>query len=183
MTIGATKVPTSWDELYVGRFLKAGLLKDKVRTLTIKSVFIETMPNEKDNSEKDRGIMTFEETPLHLALNRTNGESLKALFGKKVQQWVGHKVSLGPEMTKFGKLDVEAIRVVGSPEITSPIEIEIRMPKRKPQIRRLVPTGKSNNNPAPQPDPSPQPEVVSDPDGVVQSEQQEQVKAEEQVSQ
>jgi hypothetical protein len=152
MTIGRVKIPTSWDELYVGRFLKAGLLKDKQVTLTIKSVIVETMPNEKDNTEKDRGIVSFEETPLQLALNRTNGECLKAMMGKKVQTWVGKKVTLAPEMTKFGREDVEAIRIAGAPWLTSNIELEIKMPKRKPQKRVLVPTKKGATASVSQPD-------------------------------
>ncbi len=168
MTIGNVKIPTSWDEMYVGRFLKAGLLKDKQVTLTIDRVFVETMPNEKDGSEKDRGIMCFKETPLQLALNRTNGECLKALFGKKVQTWVGKRVTIAPEMTKFGKDDVEAIRVVGSPNLTHSIDIEIKMPKRKPQKRTLVPTGKGNQNQNQQSAPVPPSDPASDPQNVKQ---------------
>lgn len=156
MTIGNVKVPTSWDELYVGRFLKAGLLKDRAVTLTIKAVIVETMPNDRDGTEKDRGIISFDETPLQLALNRTNGECLKALMGKKVQSWVGKKITLAPEMTKFGKEDVEAVRVAGAPWLTHNIELEIKMPKRKPTKRVLVPTVKKNSGQDKQPE-MPQP--------------------------
>ncbi len=162
MTVGNVKIPDHWDELYAGRFLKAGLLKDKPVTLTINKVHVETMPDEKSNGEKDRGIISFKETPMQMALNRTNGECLKAMFGKKVQSWVGRKVTLVPEVAKFGKDDVDAIRIKGSPELTQNIEIEIKMPKRKPQKRTLVPTGKRDQGSAPQPEPKSEPTVTAD---------------------
>ncbi len=148
MTIGQVKEADCFDRLYPGRFLKAGLLMDKAVTLTIDKVFIETMPDEKNGGERDRGIVAFKETPMQLALNRTNGECLKAMFGKKPKQWTGKKVTFVPEMAKFGKDDVDAIRIKGSPDITQSITIEIKMPKRKPQVRTLVPTGKTQNQPA-----------------------------------
>ena len=167
MTVGTVKIPDVWDELYPSRFLKAGLLKDKAVTLTISKVHVESMANDKTGGESDRGIISFNQTPMQLALNRTNGECLKAMFGKKVQSWVGKRVTFVPEVDKFGKDDVDAIRIKGSPDITSSIEIEIRMPKRKPKKRTLVPTGKRDIGTAPQPDPTPQPEPTVTADGEV----------------
>lgn len=152
MTVGTVKQPDTYSELYPGRFLKADLLKDKPVTLTIDKVFVETMPDDKTGGEKDRGILQFKQTTMHLALNRTNGECLKAMFGKRVKDWVGKRVTFVPEVDKFGKDDVDAIRIKGSPDISHSIEIEIKMPKRKPKKRTLVPTttGKSA-----QPEPTP----------------------------
>ncbi len=181
MALGTIKNPTVFDELYEGRFLKAGLLKNKPRTLTISRVFVETLADDASKTgEKNRGIICFKETERQLCINRTNGESIRAMFGASVQGWVGKQITLVPEMAKFGREDVEAIRVSGSPDIDHAINIEIKMPKRKPMLRKLVPTGKSNN-PVPQPEPPKQEEtpVVADSDGVVQSEtetKQEEVK-------
>ena len=141
MTIGSVKVPDVYSELYPNRFLKADLLKDKPRTLTIEKVNVEVMPTD-EGGEKERGIIYFKETKKQLALNRTNGECLKAMFGKKVKDWIGKPITLVPEQAKFGKEDVDAIRISGSPAIDRRIDIEIKMPKRKPQKRTLVPTGK-----------------------------------------
>lgn len=163
MALGTIKNPTVFDELYEGRFLKAGLLKNKPRTLTISKVFVETLADDASKTgEKNRGIICFKETERQLCINRTNGESIRAMFGASVQGWVGKQVTLVPEMAKFGREDVEAIRVSGSPDIDHPINIEIKMPKRKPQVRRLVPTGKQQQNQS-QPDPAP---VVNDNPGI-----------------
>lgn len=176
MTIGDKKSAQNFDQLYPGRFLKSGLLLDKKVTLTISDVFLETLPDDKIG-EKDRGIICFKETPMQLALNRTNGECLKAMFTKKVQSWKGKRVTLAPEMTKFGREDVEAIRIYGSPDISNQIDLEIRMPKRKPQKRSLYPTGKISTGPAPQPEPRDNPQETSTaPDT---QEKQEEVKQEE----
>lgn len=150
MTLGIIKNPTVFEELYEGRFLKAGLLKSKPRTLTISRVFVETLADDASKTgEKNRGIICFKETERQLCINRTNGESLKAMFGNKVQEWVGKQITLIPEMTKFGREDVEAVRISGSPNLSHSIEVEIKMPKRKPMKRQLVPTGKQTS-----PDPS-----------------------------
>lgn len=151
--IGKVKIPDTFSELYPGRFLKADLLKDRAVTLTIQKVFVEVMPDDKTGGEKDRGIICFKETPMQLALNRTNGECLKAMFGKKVPNWVGKRVTFVPETAKFGKDDVDAIRIKGSPSLTHSVDVEIKMPKRKPVKRTLVPTGKADQGTAPQPPP------------------------------
>ena len=44
--------PTNYDELYPGRFLKAGLLKNQKVTLTIKDVDLEQL---EDNTGKPKG--------------------------------------------------------------------------------------------------------------------------------
>ncbi len=135
--IGTVKIPDTYSELYPGRFLKADLLRDKPRTLTISKVHVEVMPDDKTGGEKDRGIISFKETTRQLALNRTNGECLKAMFGKKVKEWSGKRVTLVPEQAKFGAEDVDAIRISGSPDFNRTVTIEIKMPKRKPVKRTL----------------------------------------------
>lgn len=137
-----SKKPVDYDELFPGRFLKAGLFKGKSVTLTIKDVEIEKLPQD-NGKERDRGVISFNETPMQLALNSTNGQCLKAMFGRKPLEWVGKKVTFVPEKDRFGKEVVDAIRVSGSPDIKDPIDVEIRMPRKKPKNRRLVPTVKN----------------------------------------
>lgn len=151
MSIGTVKRIDVYDECFPGRFLKSGLLKDRPVTLSIKDVHLETLPDEK-SVEKDRAILSFEQTPMQMPINRTNGICLKAMFGPKIKEWIGKKITLVPEMAKFGSENVSAIRISGSPDIKSIIEVEVRMPKRKPQIRKLVPTVKSVSGTAPQPE-------------------------------
>ena len=80
---------------------------------------------------------------MQLALNSTNGQSLKAMFGRKPLDWIGKRVTFVPEKDRFGKEVVDAIRIQGSPDIKEPIDVEIRMPRKKPKTRRLLPTVKN----------------------------------------
>lgn len=115
-----------FDELYPGRFLKAGTLKGQKVTLTIAAVHAEHL--EGDAGKKWKGVVTFERTEMQLALNRTNGECFKAMFGREVPKWVGRKVTLFP-----GEWNGEpCIRVWGSPELEQDRAITIALPKRKP---------------------------------------------------
>src|SRR5579863_4704163 len=86
--------PVDWDELYPGRFMKAVDFKGKPVTLTIAEVKIEELVG--DKGPQIKGIVSFEKTEKQLALNRTNGICLKAMFGRRVQEWIGHKVTLYP---------------------------------------------------------------------------------------
>lgn len=133
--------PGSWDEMYPGRFLKAGLLKGKPVTLAIKDVTLEELPSDK-GGDQVRGVLSFERTPMQLALNKTNGLCLRKMFGNKPMEWIGKRVTFVPEVDKFGSETVDAIRIQGSPDLERALEIEIKMPKRKAKKRRLIVTGK-----------------------------------------
>ena len=113
--------PVDFDEMFPGRFLKAGLLQTKLgsRTpiVTITDIELETMPQD-DGKNKDKGIISIKEASNQICLNRTNGECLKAMFGKRAADWIGKRIGLCIELdrdpsSKNGK--VEAIRIAGSP--------------------------------------------------------------------
>jgi hypothetical protein len=140
-----TTKPVDYDELFPGRFLKAGLFKGKPATLTIVGVELEELPQD-NGGTRTRGILSFKQTPKQLVLNRTNGECIKAMFGKRIQDWIGKHVTFAPEQAKFGRETVDAVRVVGSPDLERDIEAEIRLPRRKPQSRRLVVTSGSRGH-------------------------------------
>ncbi|MDP3910885.1 MAG: hypothetical protein Q8Q14_10895 [Gemmatimonadales bacterium] len=165
------KRPTTYDELFPGRFLKAGLFKGRDVTLTIKDVLIESLPAEK-GGEEDKAILHFRESPKALVLNRTNGESIKAMFGKAVRDWLGKRVTFFPTHDKLGRETVDAIRVRGSPDIAHVVAFELRLPKRKARAVTLAVTSAKPGAPAPAaatstttdepPDDLPPPDVGSD---------------------
>src|SRR5689334_11893046 len=109
--------PVDWDELYPGRFIKAGDLKGQKVTLTISDVNLERLVG--DKGEQTKGVISFEKTDKSLALNKTNGICLKSMFGRMVQEWIGKRVTLFAD-TWDGEL---CIRVWGSPDIPADIEI------------------------------------------------------------
>lgn len=139
-----------FDELFPGRFLKAGEFQGRDVTLTIAAIETESLPQDK-GGERVRGIISFKETPKKLVLNRTNGECFKALWGRATDDWIGHHVTLYPAEYQG---DV-AIRVKGSPDITEAVDAEIKLPRKRPFMMKLIPTGKRNPKPpARRPDPN-----------------------------
>ena len=69
-------------------------------------------------------------------MNKTNVACLKTLFGSETNGWVGHKVTLCTQATNTGP----GIRVLGSPEITAPIKVTIKMPRKRPVEMTMQPT-------------------------------------------
>jgi len=126
--------PVDWDELYDGAFLKAGDLKGKKWTLTIKSVDIYELEGAK--GKQKRGVIEFEKTPKLIAINKINGLCLKAMFGRQVQGWVGRRVTIFPDVVKeAGKMQGEpCIRIWGSPELAHDLDVTIHLQKRKPYV-------------------------------------------------
>jgi hypothetical protein len=137
--------PVSYDELFPGRFLKAGLFQGREVTVKIAAVRTEDLPSETGGT-KVKGILAFEGKKMELVLNRTNGEALKAMFGHVLADWIGKRVTLFPS-TFNGE---PCIRVKGSPDLKSPVEYELKLPRKRPQKMRLVPTGKPNGKAAPE---------------------------------
>ena len=139
-----------YDQLFPGRFMKAGEFRGRDVTLTISVIELEDLPQD-GGKNKTKGIIGFKETKKGLVLNRTNGECLKALFGRDTDAWIGKRVTLFPSEWN----GEPAIRVKGSPELTKPMAIEVKLPKRRPIPMVLVPTGKANGKaPAQLPDDS-----------------------------
>lgn len=130
--------PVNFDELFPGRFLKAGLFAGKSPTLTISDYDLDKLPQD-DGRDKARGIISFRETEMQLALNSTNGQCLKAMFGTTLANWVGKRVTFCTEKDRDpgGGGMVDAIRVAGSPDIAEDMTVEVKLPRRKPKTRTL----------------------------------------------
>lgn len=130
--------PVDWDELYPGRFIKAGEFKGKKPTLTITEVKIDELIG--DKGPQIKGVIAFKETEKQWALNKTNGICLKDMFGRKVQEWVGKRVTLFAG-TWDGE---ECIRVWGSPELTEDKEVQVALPRKRPfkmTMHAVTPSG------------------------------------------
>lgn len=145
--------PNSFEECFPGRFLRAGLFEGKTPTLTILDVFLEDLPTDTGEMQT-RGIISFKETPMQLSLNKTNGVCLRTMFGSRPALWIGKRVTFCCEQDKFGSKTVDAIRIKGSPDIADDVDCEVRMPKKKPRIRRLTKTIKGQKQETSQPEQS-----------------------------
>ena len=131
----------TYDALFPGRFIKAGEMAGKPATLTIADVYLDHIEGE-DGREKPQAVVAFRETKREWALNKTNGQCLRALFTDDVEKWLGRQVTLYPERDSSGMSDSGVcLRVLGAPHLTKPLEVQIKLPRRKPIKRILKPTG------------------------------------------
>jgi hypothetical protein len=128
------RIAKSYDEMHPGRFLTAGLLGGKQRTLTISAVIVTELEREEGEEKtlETAGIVRFRETQREWVLNITNSRCMIAMWGTDPQAAVGHRITLYPTSTKLGKLDVDAIRVWGSPELDKDVVIEVALPRKRP---------------------------------------------------
>ncbi len=129
--------PVDFDQLYPGRFIKAGELLGKKITLTIADVDLEDLMGE-DNKPKAKATLTFKETEKQMVMCKTNGICLKAMFGKKLSDWVGKRITIFPD-TWNGE---PAIRIWGSPDLAEEAEVEIALPRRRPFKKMMHRTAK-----------------------------------------
>jgi hypothetical protein len=130
------KKPTNYDELFPGRFMKAGLLNGKKPTLTIADVDIEDLPGE-DGKPKTKCIVSFRETKLALVTCKTNGICLKAMFGPQLANWIGKRIVLFAD-TWNGE---PCLRIWGSPDIEADMVVDVTLPRRRPFKKSLRKTG------------------------------------------
>lgn len=125
--VKARPKPVDYDQLYPGRFIKAGELLGKKVTLTIVDVDLEDLVGD-DGKEKAKAIVSFRETPKKLVTCKTNGLCLREMFGKTLSNWVGKRVTLFPD-TWNGE---PCIRIWGSPDIESDFDVTVTLPRRRP---------------------------------------------------
>lgn len=134
-----------YETLYPGRFIKSADLNGKGDvTLVLKAITAEELDG------KSKAIVSFEGTKKQLVLNRTNAESVKAMFGRETNDWLGKRITVFSAVIKdpFGDGTVGAIRVRGSPDISKPIEATIQRGRKTIKVS-VIPTGKSNGKPTP----------------------------------
>jgi hypothetical protein len=146
-----------YDQLFPGRFLKAGEFKGKDVTLTLSRVDLEEMEDRKGH--KTKCIVTFRETKKQLVLNRTNGECLKGMFGRKVGEWIGKRVTFGPSTVEAFGAPTLAIRVRGSPDLPRDTEITCKVGRQgdvRVMMRRTGQQQGANGKAPPPPPPPPQ---------------------------
>lgn len=124
-----------FEALFPGRFIKAADLNGREVTVTVSDVDLEDLPQEK-GGDKAKGIVSFSDAKKKLVLNRTNGECIKAMFGRKCDDWTGKRITLYP--TEWN--GEPCVRIKGSPDIAKPITFELKLPRKKPRATTLLVT-------------------------------------------
>ena len=146
-------VDYDYDQLFPGRFLKSGEFGGREVTLKISGVELEELPDKKGTKvNKDgervrvRGIISFTDPKTgraiekQLVLNRTNGEALKAMFGRKTSAWIGKRVTFYPAVVEAFGEETTAIRVRGSPDIAADITFTAQIGRKQVagKVKRTV---------------------------------------------
>lgn len=138
--------------MLVGQFIKAaefGTGETPAQpTWTIKNVVLEKLEsismNDTDGAAgklKTKGVIYFAEVDRGWVTNRTNLECLAALFGNETNDWIDKRVTLYAADVRVGsKMDI-GIRIKGSPDLEKEITVSVKLPRRKPQPYKLIPTG------------------------------------------
>jgi hypothetical protein len=136
------KPPEVYEDLFKSAYLAAADFQGKPVTLTIKSVGLVEMASRKNEGElEQKPVLSFTNTERQIVLNKTNALCIKAMFGRVLAEWVGKRVTFRPEPDKSGKSeDGLCIRIMGSPDLRQPVDAEIKMPRKRAVIRKLIPT-------------------------------------------
>jgi hypothetical protein len=123
------------ETMFESRFIKATDLGGKEWTLAVAAVRLETLSS-KFGPERVRGIVTLSGAKKEWVLNRTNAECLRGMWGRETDGWIGKRVTLHAVPLE-GDL---AIRVLGSPDLEAPLDLEVKLPRKRPFTMRLIVT-------------------------------------------
>jgi hypothetical protein len=157
-----------FEELYPGRFLK-GVTLLAPKTIRIVEVVGNVELEGDDGAVKSKAVLRYKDGDKHkdkpgeIVWVRTNAQlAAVALNEPDYTKWGGRLLTIHHDKTvAFGKEKKGGIRVLGSPDMTSSVEVAIKMPRRKhPLIYVLQPTGKTG--PAKATGPAPKPEQLAE---------------------
>jgi hypothetical protein len=127
--------------------LSAADLGEHAPTVTISGV--EGGAFEGENGKTDKtALITFTGRDKKLAAKTINCELIAAMFGEEVEAWIGHAITLMVDKVEVaGQFKGQpCIRIKGSPELRGPVTVDIKLPRRKPIQRTLIPTSKGNRD-------------------------------------
>lgn len=155
-----------FESLYPNRFLKGATLE---RPLTVRIVSVDGEMLEGDTGPKAKAVLKYKTQDAsgavvggELVLAKTNAVLIASMLGPDYKQWAGHliTVSFDPAVM-FGSERVGGIRVIGSPELTKTLVVEVKRPRRKrPEKYTLQPTDKRGAVIAPAQEPEPKAEAA-----------------------
>lgn len=130
----------SYKTLFTGKYLASPDLGKNEPTVKVERIVSELVKDEEKKTERYRWIVFFVGKEKGMLLNRSNAILLAALCkSDKTEDWIGHSFTIGVRPVKMGGETVDGLRVVGSPELSQPLQVEIKLPRKKPQIWTLDP--------------------------------------------
>ena len=103
---------TTMNDLFPSPYLTAHDVAHKP-TVTIKSFSKKTMKN-KQGEDEIKPVIFFNEFEKGMVLNKTNANTIAALYGPTLEDWIGERVTLHSVMVEAFGESTEAIRVMNS---------------------------------------------------------------------
>jgi hypothetical protein len=101
-----------YELLFPTDYIKHVELQGQDVTLTIAKVDLEDLQLRGTSKKKRKGVLSFKETPKKLVLCRENGETLKKLYGRDADEWIGKQVTIYPDPNvMFGPNKVGGTRI------------------------------------------------------------------------
>jgi hypothetical protein len=104
------------NDIYPSNYLKAADIGDNPMVLTIENVTLEEL---QDGSRKP--CLFFQEQDKGLILNKTNANTIAAVYGDDTDEWQGARVQLVSVPVDFQGRTVDAIRVRAKAQKQSPV--------------------------------------------------------------
>lgn len=126
---------------FAGEYLAAAELGTHRPTVKIGGAKLVEMDDEKTGRTKKRLVISFEGKDRGLVLCRTNAICIAAMFGPETDGWVGKRITLYAAQVQFGRETVPGIRIAGSPDLEKPLDVEVKLPKKRPMTVTMQPTG------------------------------------------
>lgn len=116
--------PSTWDELFPGRFLKHSHLGKQGVQVTIERIYNTTIDDKLAQVARIAPINGIEQRDW--GLNKTNGLCLRAMFGDTIRDWFGKRVVVHASVVEHGREKGKpCIRVCASPDIPADVTVVI----------------------------------------------------------
>lgn len=99
------------DLLYPSKYVKGAELGGKDVTVTIESIEPRHELQRTDKSKDYKPILNFKEAEKAMVLNKTNAQTIAAMYGPEAMEWIGKRITLYcKKVEAFGKMH-DAIRI------------------------------------------------------------------------
>jgi hypothetical protein len=144
-----------FEELYPNRFLKGVQFKGRPVTLTIVGIEKEELGAEEQ--KKTKVILSFKETKLQLIANKLNCTAIMLMFGRNTKDWLHKRVTFHPLQGEWFGTQREAIRVLGSPDISKDMKASHQLGRevQRFHLKKVVLGKKASAQSIPEPAPEP----------------------------
>jgi hypothetical protein len=136
--------------LFPSRTVKAADIGRAEPTVTIERVVVEQFENDKKKGpdgkplKEDRWTVYFVGKAKPMVFNKTNCILMEALTGtRNPKKWAGASITLGVRKVQMSGDMVDGLRIIGSPMLTEPKVVTIKLRKKADKDWTLVPTGKA----------------------------------------